>query len=115
MATPRTQRAVPEVLQDIVGNFQEIIRSEFRLAKAEIKENRKRLLDPRPLCLLQSPWLYSELICALGRYVSVVARHGYLDGGAFGWSGSVGCRRFRYPFEPQQIENDSGKTEKNDC
>jgi predicted phage tail protein len=30
-------RSVPEVLHDIVGNIQEIIRSEFRLAKAEVK------------------------------------------------------------------------------
>jgi uncharacterized membrane protein YqjE len=31
-------RSVAEVLQDIVGNVQEIIRSEFRLAKAETRE-----------------------------------------------------------------------------
>jgi uncharacterized membrane protein YqjE len=29
---------VPEVLQDIVGNIEEIIRSEFRLAEAELSE-----------------------------------------------------------------------------
>ena len=38
MATPQTQRSVPDVLQNIVGNLQEIIRSEFRLAKTELKE-----------------------------------------------------------------------------
>ena len=31
-------RTVGEVLQDIVANIQEIVRSEFRLAKAEISE-----------------------------------------------------------------------------
>ena len=31
-------RSVPEVLQDIVGNIQEIIRSEFTLAKIEVKQ-----------------------------------------------------------------------------
>ncbi|HXN22929.1 MAG TPA: phage holin family protein [Candidatus Dormibacteraeota bacterium] len=34
----QNERSVPEVLQDIVRNLQEIIRSEFRLAKTEIKE-----------------------------------------------------------------------------
>ncbi len=38
MATSQPQRSVPEVLQNIVSNLQEIIRSEFRLAKTEIKE-----------------------------------------------------------------------------
>jgi len=31
-------RSVTEVLQDILGNVQEIIRSEFRLAKTEVQE-----------------------------------------------------------------------------
>jgi uncharacterized membrane protein YqjE len=39
-------RSIPEVLQDIVGNFQEIIRSEFRLAKAELKEEALRASKP---------------------------------------------------------------------
>jgi uncharacterized membrane protein YqjE len=38
MPTPQMQRSVPELLQDIVGNLQEIIRAEFRLAKTEVKE-----------------------------------------------------------------------------
>ena len=38
MATTPTQRPVPEVLQDIVVNLQEIVRSEVRLAKIELKE-----------------------------------------------------------------------------
>lgn len=46
MATPQTQRSVPEVLQDIVGNLQEIIRSEFRLAKAELKEEAAKAAKP---------------------------------------------------------------------
>lgn len=32
------ERSVGEVFQDILGNVQEIIRSEFRLAKAEVKQ-----------------------------------------------------------------------------
>src|ERR1700730_12693731 len=34
----QNSRAMAEVWQDIVGNIQEIIRSEFRLGKAEISE-----------------------------------------------------------------------------
>jgi uncharacterized membrane protein YqjE len=38
MPTPQMQRSVPEVLQDIIGNVEEFIRSEFRLAKTELSE-----------------------------------------------------------------------------
>jgi len=34
----RTDRSVPDVLQDIAGNLEDIARSEFLLAKTEIKE-----------------------------------------------------------------------------
>jgi uncharacterized membrane protein YqjE len=37
MRTPN-ERTVPDVLHDIIGNIQEILRSEFQLAKTEIKE-----------------------------------------------------------------------------
>jgi Putative Actinobacterial Holin-X, holin superfamily III len=46
MATPQTQRSVPEVLQDIVGNLQDIIRSEFRLAQTEITEEASKAARP---------------------------------------------------------------------
>ncbi|HEY2457031.1 MAG TPA: phage holin family protein [Candidatus Acidoferrum sp.] len=46
MATPQTQRTVSDVLQDIIGNVQQIIRSEFRLAKAELKEKADRASKP---------------------------------------------------------------------
>jgi len=46
MATPQMQRTVPEVLQDIVGNLQDIIRSEFRLAKTELREEAVRAAKP---------------------------------------------------------------------
>jgi hypothetical protein len=46
MATPQAQRSFPEVLQDIVGNLQEIIRSEFRLAKTELKEEAAEAAKP---------------------------------------------------------------------
>jgi uncharacterized membrane protein YqjE len=45
MAT-QTQRSVPEVLNDIVGNVEMIIRSEFRLAKSELKEEADKAARP---------------------------------------------------------------------
>lgn len=42
----QNDRSVPEVLQDIVRNLQEIIRSEFRLAKTEIKEEASKARKP---------------------------------------------------------------------
>jgi len=42
----QVHRSIPEVLQDIVGNLQEIIRSEFRLAKVELKEEALRASRP---------------------------------------------------------------------
>ena len=38
MATSPTRRPVPEVLRDIVGNLQDLVRSELLLAKTELKE-----------------------------------------------------------------------------
>lgn len=46
MPTPQMQRSVPAVLQDIVGNVQEIIRSELSLAKAEFKEDAAKAAKP---------------------------------------------------------------------
>ena len=46
MATPQTQRSVSDVLQDIVGNLQQIIRNEFRLARVEINEKVVRAKEP---------------------------------------------------------------------
>jgi Putative Actinobacterial Holin-X, holin superfamily III len=46
MATPQTQRSVPELLQNIVNNLQEIIRSEFRLAKTEFKDEAGKAAKP---------------------------------------------------------------------
>ena len=51
MAT-QNGRTVPEVLQDIVGNIQEIIRSEFLLAKAEVKEEAGKAAPPLKMMLV---------------------------------------------------------------
>jgi Putative Actinobacterial Holin-X, holin superfamily III len=46
MATPQVQRSIPTVLHDIFHNLQDIIRSEFRLAKTELKEEAGRAAMP---------------------------------------------------------------------
>jgi len=46
MASPQMQRTFPEVLQDIIGNFEQIIRSEFRLAKTELREEAAKAGKP---------------------------------------------------------------------
>ena len=46
MSTPQMQRTVPELLGNIVDNIQQIIRSEFRLAKAELQEKASRASKP---------------------------------------------------------------------
>jgi uncharacterized membrane protein YqjE len=45
-------RSVPDVLQDIVGNIQEIIRSEVRLAKAENKQEAAKATGPAIMWLV---------------------------------------------------------------
>jgi hypothetical protein len=47
MASPlQSQRSVSEVLQDIFGNLQQIIRDEFRLARAEVEGEARRAARP---------------------------------------------------------------------
>ena len=48
MSTPQMQRTVPELLGNIVDNIQQIIRSEFRLAKAELLKRRQDPKSPLP-------------------------------------------------------------------
>ncbi len=50
--TGQIGRSVPEVLQDIVGNIQEIIRSEFSLAKVEIKQEAAQAKGPAIIWLI---------------------------------------------------------------
>jgi hypothetical protein len=44
-----TDRTLPELLQRIAGNIEEIIRSEFQLAKTEIKEEASKASKPAAL------------------------------------------------------------------
>jgi putative superfamily III holin-X len=46
MATTQIQRSIPTVLHDIVDNLRDIVRSEFRLAKAELKEEASKAAKP---------------------------------------------------------------------
>jgi membrane protein len=41
-----TERTLPELLHGAVGNIEEIVRSEFQLQKAEIKESTAKLRGP---------------------------------------------------------------------
>jgi uncharacterized membrane protein YqjE len=50
--TTQNGRSVPEVLQDIVGNIEEIIRSEFRLAKAEVREEASKAAPPLKMIVI---------------------------------------------------------------
>lgn len=86
--TFRTERTFSDVLQDIVGNVQNIIRSEIRLAKTEVKEETTKaakatritgvgavlafyavgflfLTAIRALEILMAPWLASLVVAAL--------------------------------------------------
>jgi hypothetical protein len=46
MSTPQVQRTVPELLGNIVENLQQIIRSEFTLAKVELQEKASAASKP---------------------------------------------------------------------
>jgi uncharacterized membrane protein YqjE len=46
MATPQIARSLAEVLEDIIGNFEQMIRSEFRLAKTEMREEAAKAVNP---------------------------------------------------------------------
>src|SRR5581483_6613582 len=50
--TRSNERPLADVLQDIVSNIQEIIRSEFHLAKAEIKEETAKASKPAIAALI---------------------------------------------------------------
>jgi uncharacterized membrane protein YqjE len=45
-ASPIPQRSIADVLRDIIGNLQQIIRSEFRLARVELREKAQRAAKP---------------------------------------------------------------------
>ncbi|MES2223210.1 MAG: phage holin family protein [Acidobacteriota bacterium] len=49
MATP--ERSISDVLQDIVGNIQDIVRSEVRLAKSELRDETTKVKAAAPLLI----------------------------------------------------------------
>jgi uncharacterized membrane protein YqjE len=68
-------RSMTEVLQDIVGNIQEIFRSEFRLAKVEIhEETAKALRSAVPLGIgaLLALYAFGFLLLAIVHALSTV-------------------------------------------
>jgi len=56
MSTPQVQRTVPELLVNIVENLQQIIRSEFTLAKVELQE--KASAASRPATALGAGFVF---------------------------------------------------------
>src|ERR1700688_1759885 len=50
--TTQNARSVPEVLKDIVGNIEEIIRSESRLANAEVREEASKAAPPLKMIVI---------------------------------------------------------------
>jgi hypothetical protein len=46
------ERSISDVLQDIVGNIQEIIRSEVRLAKGELRDESIKVKAAAPLLVI---------------------------------------------------------------
>jgi uncharacterized membrane protein YqjE len=88
----QVQRSIPEVLQDIVGNLQEIIRSEFRLAKAELKEEASRASKPVATFGIGLVfWLLQNRFFASVTGLLVDHTDGGLAGSSAGWRGPCGC------------------------
>ncbi len=72
---PSNGRTMSEVLQDIVANIQEIVRSEFRLAKVEIHdETTKAVRSSIPLVIgvLLSLYAFGFILLAVVHALSMV-------------------------------------------
>ena len=73
-----TGRTVPEVLQNIVGNIQDIIRLELRLARAEIQEEASKATRPAQalgagivILLYALGFILLAVVCALSVVMTV--------------------------------------------
>jgi membrane protein len=94
-SSPQPQRSVADVLQDIVANIQQIIHSEFRLARVELKEKADRASKPAAimgtgavlglygigflllaavygLSLVMAPWLAALLVGGVLTIISLI-------------------------------------------
>src|SRR5262245_54631244 len=47
-----TQKSIPELLQDIVSNLQDMVRGEFRLARAEMREEAAKAMPAGKMLIL---------------------------------------------------------------
>jgi uncharacterized membrane protein YqjE len=65
------ERAVSDVLQDILRNLQEMVRSEVRLAKVEIREEARRAVS-------SGIWIGAGLVGALSAWIFVLWTVAYL-------------------------------------
>ena len=65
------ERSVSDVLQDILRNLQEIVRSEVRLAKVEIRDEARRAVS-------SSMWIAAGLVGALSAWIFLLWTVAYL-------------------------------------
>jgi uncharacterized membrane protein YqjE len=65
------ERAVSDVLQDILRNLQEMVRSEVRLAKVEIREEARRAVS-------SGIWIGAGLVGALSAWIFLLWTVAYL-------------------------------------
>ena len=65
------ERSVSDVLQDILGNLQEIVRAEVRLAKVEIRDDARRAAS-------SGIWIAAGLIAAASGWSFLLWTTGYL-------------------------------------
>jgi uncharacterized membrane protein YqjE len=75
MQSAQNGRSMVEVLQDIVGNIQEIFRDEFRLAKAEISEETAkaaRSSAPLGIGLVLALYAFGFILLAIVHALSAV-------------------------------------------
>jgi hypothetical protein len=52
----QSDSSIAEILQDVIGDVQEILRSELRLAKAETRDEVSKAAKSRGLLLPESLW-----------------------------------------------------------
>ena len=65
------ERSVADVLQDILRNLQEIVRSEVRLAKVEIRHEARR-------AVLSGTWIAAGVVGALSAWIFLLWMVAYL-------------------------------------
>ena len=104
---PTPDRSFADVLQDIVGNIQEIVRSEVRLAKAEISEEARKA-KPAGLSIAAGAvfGLCAHRVRTTGSRLRPLDRDAELGGGACRERGQRPHRRRGHPRRADSIDAD---------